>query len=498
MEPAIREFLEKALTACENYDREGYRTLPFEVWPSILDDLGLDDAGEGCRFLMDHLSAAGDGFFTYEPIMKAVQSATHDEFSLQDQAMSAEPPRHMGSASDSPGLFGTRRDGMGGMPPPIIAAASPAAYDYDDRAPPSRYDQPLPVPGPPSMLGGGGRVDDPRPADVGPNDGGGCLGAHGSAGYVGSRAAASGYHGGSAAGTACRAGWYSGSQGYGQERGYGGGSCSGGYDNGSAGEMAPQTVPSFSMCYDRGSSTAPPPPYPPSAAGGVPGLGIVQSMQGDGLGSDAGMPPPSIGYTNDVVEEVNETYWAKRAQAIQQLFTRWDCNELSNGAFTGKLQEVLGDVVDVSSTDSEFVKLSNKHRSARNMKFAALMSALRRDSQTTNTKRFGRPLDHTGLSCYGGSYAGSQYESSVAGSEAASHAAGKATGVSGSQASSFGRKHYGCADSHLRGGVVGPAQAQRSGQQLETIPPSLPGSMAGGRPGTQGSPMVGSPTSHSA
>lgn len=167
---------------------------------------------------------------------------------------------------------------------------------------------------------------------------------------------------------------------------------------------------------------------------------------------------PGGGPSSDYVEEVNETFWARRASAIQQLFTKWDCNQLSNDAFTARLQEVLGEAVEVSRPDSEFVKLANKHRAARNMKFASLMSALRRDAQSSHTRRFGRPPSHTGLSQYAGSYAGSTYEASEACSEAPSHAAGRPTGagsgVAGMQTPSQprGRRpQYPYAESQLSG-----------------------------------------------
>lgn len=154
-------------------------------------------------------------------------------------------------------------------------------------------------------------------------------------------------------------------------------------------------------------------------------------------------------------DEVDETYWARRAGSIQQLYTKWDRNELSNAGFVEKLQKVLGDAVDVSGPDSEFVKLTNKHRCARNMKFAALMSALRRDVQTTSTRRFGRPLDKTGLSSYAGSYAGSQYEPSLAGSEVQSSAAGRPSRFAESPGLwQSGRRHYSLSKNQMKGAVV--------------------------------------------
>jgi len=104
------------------------------------------------------------------------------------------------------------------------------------------------------------------------------------------------------------------------------------------------------------------------------------------------------------VEEVNEAFWARRGSSIQELYQRWDCNELSNDALISRLQELLGEAVDVKSQDSEFRKLTDKHRSARNLKFASMMSALRRDVRRTNAKRGILP-SHTGLTVYAGSCA---------------------------------------------------------------------------------------------
>jgi len=93
--------------------------------------------------------------------------------------------------------------------------------------------------------------------------------------------------------------------------------------------------------------------------------------------------------------------------------------------------------VDVANPDSEFTKLTNKHRSARNLTFASLTSALRRDAHSTRVRRgetastyVGSPTG-TATSWAGqmGGYAGSMTEPtpSEAGSEAPSHAAGRPT-----------------------------------------------------------------------
>jgi len=130
-----------------------------------------------------------------------------------------------------------------------------------------------------------------------------------------------------------------------------------------------------------------------------------------------------------------QTYWARRGPSIQRLFQNWDSNMLSNEKFTIQLQEILGDRVDISHPESNFLQLTNKHRTARNMKFAALTSALRRDARATEGNEFGE----IGTA----SYAGSAYAASDAGSEAVSYAAGRPTGSKHPQSlGNRGRKHY--------------------------------------------------------
>ena len=90
--------------------------------------------------------------------------------------------------------------------------------------------------------------------------------------------------------------------------------------------------------------------------------------------------------------EDEEAFWARRGATIQSLYQQWDCNLLSNESFMVQLQQLLGDTVDVASPDSEFVRLTNKHRSARNMKYSSLMSALRQDIYGVSALHFSPPL----------------------------------------------------------------------------------------------------------
>ncbi|CAJ1378437.1 unnamed protein product [Effrenium voratum] len=125
------------------------------------------------------------------------------------------------------------------------------------------------------------------------------------------------------------------------------------------------------------------------------------------------------------LEVVDEAFWQRRGPAIQHLYSQWDCNQLTNQSFQAQMQNVLGPSVDIGHLESEFLRLINKHLSARTMKFASMMAGLRRDAQSTARR--------------GGliSYAGSCYEPSEAGSEASS-AAGKPT----SSAMRGGRRHF--------------------------------------------------------
>lgn len=91
----------------------------------------------------------------------------------------------------------------------------------------------------------------------------------------------------------------------------------------------------------------------------------------------------------------------------------------------------------MGSPDSEVVRLTNQHRFARNLKFAELMAALRRDARSTRN-RCGAPGSPSG------SYAASLHEPtpSEAPSDVPSYAAGRPTKLSSNGFSILGRKHY--------------------------------------------------------
>lgn len=197
------------------------------------------------------------------------------------------------------------------------------------------------------------------------------------------------------------------------------------------------------------------------------------------------------------LEEINEAFWARRATETKSLFTQWDCNQLTNEKFQGCLQKVLGASVDISHTESEFLRLANRHRTARNAKYAQLMQALRRDAHNSMCRRLGRqPL--SALPSCAGSYAGSVagYEPSESGfSEAPSHAAGRPSRAAQSQSQSLvpqpgGKRHYQSSAASLDGHMGGYPGSRAGGSVAG-------GSVAGGGAGAGYGPQAGQPPSPS-
>jgi len=148
---------------------------------------------------------------------------------------------------------------------------------------------------------------------------------------------------------------------------------------------------------------------------------------------DSVFAPSEVDEDDD--EDDFEVFWARRATAIQHYYNLWDCNQLSNEAFMVRLQELLGNRVHISSEHSEFGKLTNKHRYARNLNFGQLMSALR-----TDARRCG--FDRSWVSQPGSSAASlvGDPAPSEAASESPSHAAGRPTKVTPLFGGS--RRHY--------------------------------------------------------
>ncbi|CAK9107211.1 unnamed protein product [Durusdinium trenchii] len=130
-----------------------------------------------------------------------------------------------------------------------------------------------------------------------------------------------------------------------------------------------------------------------------------------------------------VLEVVDDVFWQKRGPAIQRLYGQWDCNQLTNQAFQAQMQQVLGNSVDITHPESEFLRLINKHLSARTMKFASMMSGLRRDAHSTARRE--------GVSVAPSAW--SAYEPSEAGTEAS--AAGRPTNPLAPM-SRGGRRHF--------------------------------------------------------
>lgn len=176
-----------------------------------------------------------------------------------------------------------------------------------------------------------------------------------------------------------------------------------------------------------------------------------------------------VGTEDEEPEPVDEAFWARRAADIKHLFHRWDCNQMSTAAFGAQIQDLLGASVDVSCEDSEFSRLTSKYDSARNMKFASLMSALRRDAQNTMERKFGRPCLPQ-PSCYGASYAGSTYEPSEVGSEVPSCAAGRPSGSAITAVSRAGRRHFAPVESNVLGSH-GPSNGSHLPRAARAPPP---------------------------
>lgn len=137
-------------------------------------------------------------------------------------------------------------------------------------------------------------------------------------------------------------------------------------------------------------------------------------------------------------EDDFEVFWARRASAIQHYYNLWDCNQLSNEAFMVQLQELLGNRVHITSEHSEFGKLTNKHRYARNLNFGQLMSALRTDARRCGFDRSSVSLPGSSAASLVGDPAPSE-----AASESPSHAAGRPTGSAGQPLFGGSRRHYG-------------------------------------------------------
>jgi len=322
--PAARRFLEQACLACQDHDREGQATLPNSAWRLLLEDLNLEQDSDAAYFLTDHLQAAGEGYFSYMPLLQALGAALPEEMRGQDP--------------NSPATHGQ------GPAPPSPSGIAPS------------YEQ---------------VVDD--------DDAQGCYST--------------------------------------------------------SGPQAAQPL----------HQLPPMPRQPPSPNGqAMHAGGSIDSLPPRAGGSIDSVPPTSpqgssmmqdfYSDAGSTWDEGEEDFWRRRGAAFKALFTRWDCNQLSNEIFTQQMQDILGDRVDITAEESEFQRRTNQHRSARNLKFAALMSALRRDAQATNAKMKGLPLPSSRTSAY---------EPSEIGSEAPSHAAGRPSNkLAYTNSRNSGRRQY--------------------------------------------------------
>eukprot|EP00913_Durusdinium_trenchii_P028627 g26848.t2 len=178
-------------------------------------------------------------------------------------------------------------------------------------------------------------------------------------------------------------------------------------------------------------------PEPESSPTGSPVVVLLKEAQ---LREHEASHPPVR-----VLEVVDDVFWQKRGPAIQRLYGQWDCNQLTNQAFQAQMQQVLGNSVDITHPESEFLRLINKHLSARTMKFASaggtdrprsgtaaqpqMMSGLRRDAHSTARRE--------GVSVAPSAW--SAYEPSEAGTEAS--AAGRPTNPLAPM-SRGGRRHF--------------------------------------------------------
>jgi len=306
MPPGAQDFLRRACSIATQYDREGSTVLPVRVWGAILDELNLKEDSEGAYFLMDFVQAAGEGQFTYEPMLEAIGESLY--------------------TGDDDHPTQTRPDN--GRP------------ELDDSTPP------------PSRRGdqGQGRV----PLDL-----------------FAEREMPPAYQGGHSGQASSRS--------------------AGGY-----------------------------PSQAPASRQGRPEREL-DSAYGTGL---ATFDTESQGRRRNVAEVVDETFWARRGAMIQSLFYQWDCNRLTNDSFRAQLQDLFAESVDISHPESEFIRLTNKHTTGRTMKFAMLMSGLRRDAQNTTARNSGLSYLPPGTP----SVAGSVYEASECGSDVGSQAAGRPSG----------------------------------------------------------------------
>jgi len=438
--PGAQDFLRRACQIAQKFDEEGEGVLPVRCWRSLLQELDLDEESEGAFFLMDFVEPAGEALFTYEPLLEVLG------LSLADRPPEGGPRRPAADEHHAPndGQYDGRE----------------AAFDRQE-ASHSFPDDELDDDYRSSQMGKGhGKMqafqhdDDLLPANGrglagGLGKGHGKVQQEGSYGFFDDEPAHTDGH-------------------LGIGKGHG---------------KVPQSG------YPHMHADGPSRELPPRGTGRAP-VSLFDEPEGayrQGVEGGRGNNKPldlesEFGAQSSVAREaVDDVFWSKRGQSLQRLYCQWDSNRLTNEAFQARLQEVLGESVDIMHPDSEFLRLISKHRSARTMKFAQFMTGLRRDAHNTTARLTGEACVYGGAS----SYAGSAYEPSEVGSEAQSHAAGRASGgvpiLPGP--SRGGRRHFQMASDN----PVLPRdyQVPRLGQLPEDTVPEfsqLPSSPAGAAP----------------
>jgi len=433
LNPQALRFLQHACSVLQHYDRDGNGFVPSHEWPLVLQQLGVQDVSDEAVLIMEHLARADDGYFSYAPLLQALRGP--------DQARDFDWRDSRGAAYDGRDLVGREDPRSGGY------ACQELARDFDGRDPRSGG---YGVYGGPEMARDFDRRDR---SDAG--------------GYAGQDYGMD-FDGPNPRGAGGQAGQEMGRDLFGRDAR--GGGC---HDSQEVGRDFDRSDP-------RGGGHAFPEPGrdfdPRDARGGgyhdsqevrrdfdgsdprSGGAYAGQEMGRDfdrrdprGVGGHSGqffgrdsdgrerrqVPSAPMSPSQGGPPEDEEAFWARRGATIQSLYQQWDCNLLSNESFMVQLQQLLGDTVDVASPDSEFVRLTNKHRSARNMKYSSLMSALRQDQRRTARSHGGSVCGGRGPS---GSmnYAASEMCQSEYGDTAS--AAGRPTGVVAQLGA--GRKHF--------------------------------------------------------
>lgn len=448
MNAKARNFLQAACEVLEQLDQERRAVLPVSAWPRVLQELGLQEDDSAAYFLMDHCQSNGQGFFTFVPLLQALRADQGDGAGGGGGGEGGEQGQGQGASEygDERGMHSQCGDDRG-VPQQQSqndrSMAPQQACGQDDRGMPPQYGQ-----------------DDRGAPQFGPDD-------RGRQPYYQDDRSRPPQYSEDDRGMAPQ-------QTYGHDdRGM---PTQYGQDDRGVPQYGPddrgaplhyQDDRGRPPQYSQGDRGAPPPysqedrsrPQPPSLSSREP----AEPLQGSGgpvlpgPNSPSKSIPPSD-YGESSLGEDEEVFWARRAPAIQRLYHLWDCNQLSNEAFMLQLQNLLGDRADIANPESEFVRLTNKHRHARNLKFAALMSALRRDAGSVAASRASSVAGWSSQ-CGGSAQCPPGYAASEAPSDAESlwnTAAGRPTGRREVDSQyRRGRRHYDDGSSSAGGSSAG-------------------------------------------